>query len=129
MILLVPLRISVEQNGTTVLKSDQASIKFELNCKTNINKQLNLEISWAKDGKDLLIDDQLYSSRTDSSLNYLNNILEFKTLNFNKKDNYSGVYKCKIYNRISDVSQSSSYFSDPKVLQFSYYCKLQSFIL
>jgi hypothetical protein len=92
-------------------------------CKTKINKQLNLEIIWSKDGKELANEDPLYLVKMNSSSNYLNSVLEFRNLIISKKDNYSGIYKCKFYNRIADISHATYYDSESINVQFSYLCK------
>lgn len=119
----VPLNIRIEQSGLTLLKNENTNNFFELTCRTNLNKQLNLDINWIKDGKEITADDQLYAIKAASNSNNLSSVLEFKSLNFSKKDNYSGVYKCRVYDRIADVSQSTYYISGPRNLEFSFYCK------
>ena len=101
--------------------ADEGS-KFQLVCLTNINKNVEHQISWTKDNSESpLVDKRLYARATLVDSPYANSQLEFKS--FAKPAaaaNYSGAYRCKVYIRYPDVGQGQYFASDAKQVDFVY---------
>jgi hypothetical protein len=119
---LVPLNISIERKGEKML--NEQSDNYELLCNTNVNKNVDHQISWLKDDKELLIDEKLFSLSWSNETPHATSILKFKALKSNQVQQYSGVYKCKVYIRYPDVGLGNSYFSEPIRVEADYSSKL-----
>lgn len=114
--------MSIEKSGPTLLTESTNNGSFSLQCTTNVNSSAPMVLSWTKDGKDILIDDKIYSQTTSTNTHFLNSRLEFKTLNRYNYNAYSSTFKCKATYTSTEVGQpqSVSYFSEPEKIQFTY---------
>jgi hypothetical protein len=94
--------------------------KFKLVCNTNINKKIQHKISWLKNDKDLVIENNSIYKQTTipaSNTSYASSVLEFNW-RLNRTFNFDGVYKCKILVRYPEVGQGASYISEPRNVKF-----------
>lgn len=124
---IVPLKIKIDQRGDTeIVENNSNNTKFELICNSNINKNLQNQISWTRDDKEIIIDDKNFSVYSSNETQYANSVLVFKSFQ-NESSNYTGVYKCNIYIRYPEVGQGTSYLSDGKYVTFSYSSKILTF--
>lgn len=119
----MPLKLTVEQEGQTLLSESNKSSFFRLKCFTNLNTGVPIVLSWTKNGKELSTKNELYTQITISNATTLNSILEFKSF---KKANHSlhgDIYKCKALYLYSDVGQSQggvTYFSEPVTVKLTF---------
>lgn len=116
--------MSIEQTGQTNVTDNvtTSSAKFELTCHTNINKNIQHQISWFKDDKELLVDGTNFTSYSLNDTQNANSVLVFRNYQNQSAFNYNGDYKCNIYIRYPEVGQGASYQSEPKSVSFSYIC-------
>jgi hypothetical protein len=112
----------LEKIGATLLTESSKKDEFKLKCITNVSKNISIELSWTKNGKDLLIDGDLYSQSILSDSPYLTSVLEFKSLSPYTVQNYSDSYRCKVVYSHPEIDQSQgvNYVSDVEKLKFTF---------
>lgn len=113
----MPLKLNIEQKGNTLI--DENSSSFSLICNTNINRNIQHQISWIKDDKELFADNLFFSQFDSKEISFANSKLEFKLSKDTKSLNYSGSYRCRIQVKSPEVGESTSYLSEPKKLEFT----------
>ena len=122
----VPLKMKLEQRGESeISETTSNSSRFELSCETNINRNVQHQISWMRDDKEIAIDGQIFSTYVNNATQFANSVLVFRRfLNESLANtNYSGLFKCNIYIRYPEVGQGTSYRSDAKLVQFNFNSK------
>lgn len=134
--IFLPLNISVEQRGNTVLDASNSTLtnanSFKLVCNTNILKTIEYQIIWLRDDREILLDERfsLYSTSTLNDTSYANSVLIFKSaVNRTLSTNYNGAYQCKLHIRYPDAGQGTFYMSELKKVKFDFYGKLFSEII
>ncbi len=116
--------INIKENGQTSIHEDSSESKYKLICNTNINKNIDHQISWMKDENELTIDNVQYSKDWMADSPHANSVLDFKSIQHAKTFNYSGTYKCKIFIRYPEVGQGTYYLSEAKQVEFTYFGNL-----
>lgn len=131
--IFIPLKMRIEQRGQTVVNtsgSTDQSERFELACLSNINRNIQHQISWTRDDRELAVNDNggqnSFSIYIANDTMYANSVLVFKRFH-NDSANYTGVYKCSIYIRYPEVGQGTSYLSDGHFVNFIFNSMSSSF--
>jgi hypothetical protein len=126
--IFLPLNISVEQRGNTLLDASNSTLTntnaFKLVCNTNILKTIEHQIIWLRDDREILLDERLslFSTSTLNDTSYANSVLIFKSaVNRNLSTNYNGAYQCKLHIRYPDAGQGTFYMSELKKIKFDFY--------
>ena len=117
----MPLKLAIEQQGKTLLTEDSTN-DYKLVCNTNIMKTIAHQITWLKDGREILTDDRmsLFSSLILTNTTYANSVLVFKSINNRSLiSTYKGVYQCKLNIRYPDVGEGDFYSSEAKKVVFN----------
>ena len=126
----LPLKLSIEQTGPTLLNEKNQNANFTLKCNTNVNKNLSVVLSWTKNGKDIVMDSKSFSQSTDTQTTLLNSVLEFKSLNRFNFNKFSDTYRCKATYSNAEVGQTQgvSYFSEIEKVKFTFSGKNNQFL-
>jgi len=79
-------------------------------------------LSWTKNGKDIIIDDNTYTQSSAVNSPFLNSVLKFNKLDKYSFSKYSSIYKCKATYSNTEMAQPQtvSYFSDEEKVKFTF---------
>ena len=119
-VLKVPMFIEVMEEGSTLFTNSSNEKKFSLRCKTSLNRNLSVLITWLKNDTEIQNDFSYAVRSTPATEAYAGSILEFRTLSKENIFEYQGEYKCRVFFKYVDIGQSTNYLSQPKFIKFSY---------